>query len=47
MFKNIKVNNDEPLIEDVTREFNKGSGRLVTRVVTRALAHAYAEPIDL
>ena len=24
MFKNIKVNNDEPLIEDVTREFNKG-----------------------
>ena len=24
MFRNIKVNNDEPLIEDVTREFNKG-----------------------
>ena len=24
MFKNIKVENDEPLIEDVTREFNKG-----------------------
>ena len=24
MFKNIKVNNDEPLIEDVTREFNTG-----------------------
>ncbi len=24
MFKNIEVNNDEPLIEDVTREFNKG-----------------------
>jgi formate dehydrogenase major subunit len=24
MFRNIKVENDEPLIEDVTREFNKG-----------------------
>ncbi len=24
MFKNIKVENDEPLIEDITREFNKG-----------------------
>jgi len=24
MFKNIKVNKDEPLIEDITREFNKG-----------------------
>jgi len=24
MFRNIKVDNDEPLIEDVTREFNKG-----------------------
>ena len=24
MFKHIQVNNDEPLIEDVTREFNKG-----------------------
>lgn len=24
MFKNIKVENDEPLIEDVTREFNRG-----------------------
>ncbi len=24
MFKNIKVNNDEPLVEDVTLEFNKG-----------------------
>ena len=24
MFRNISVNNDEPLIEDVTREFNKG-----------------------
>jgi len=24
MFKNIKVNNDEPLIEDITLEFNKG-----------------------
>ena len=24
MFRNIKVNGDEPLIEDVTREFNKG-----------------------
>jgi len=24
MFKNIKVENDEPFIEDVTREFNKG-----------------------
>jgi len=24
MFKNIKVENDEPLIEDLTREFNKG-----------------------
>ncbi len=24
MFKHIKVNNDEPLIEDITREFNKG-----------------------
>ncbi len=24
MFKNITVNNDEPLVEDVTREFNKG-----------------------
>ncbi len=23
-FKNIQVNNDEPLIEDITREFNKG-----------------------
>ena len=22
--KNIKVENDEPLIEDITREFNKG-----------------------
>ena len=24
MFKNIKVENDEPLIEDITREFNRG-----------------------
>lgn len=24
LFKNIKVNNDEPLIEDITREFNSG-----------------------
>ena len=24
MFKNIKVNGDEPLIEDITREFNRG-----------------------
>ncbi|WP_235615309.1 formate dehydrogenase subunit alpha [Candidatus Thiodiazotropha endoloripes] len=24
LFKNIKVTNDEPLIEDITREFNKG-----------------------
>ena len=24
MFKNIKVNNEEPLIEDITREFNRG-----------------------
>ena len=24
MFKNIKVENDEPLVEDVTREFNRG-----------------------
>jgi formate dehydrogenase major subunit len=24
MFKNIKVNKDEPLVEDITREFNKG-----------------------
>ncbi|NNF96828.1 MAG: formate dehydrogenase subunit alpha, partial [Halobacteria archaeon] len=24
MFKNIKVSNDEPLIEDITREFNRG-----------------------
>ena len=24
MFRNLKVDNDEPLIEDVTREFNKG-----------------------
>ena len=24
MFKNIKVNGEEPLIEDITREFNKG-----------------------
>ncbi|MCG7867337.1 MAG: molybdopterin-dependent oxidoreductase, partial [Candidatus Thiodiazotropha taylori] len=24
LFKNIKVSNDEPLIEDITREFNKG-----------------------
>ncbi len=24
MFKNIAINNDEPLVEDVTREFNKG-----------------------
>ena len=24
LFKNIKVENDEPLIEDITREFNKG-----------------------
>ena len=24
MFRQIKVENDEPLIEDVTREFNKG-----------------------
>jgi len=24
MFKNIKVNNDEPLVEDITREFNRG-----------------------
>lgn len=24
LFKHIKVNNDEPLIEDITREFNKG-----------------------
>jgi len=24
MFKNIQVNNDEPLVEDVTREFNRG-----------------------
>jgi formate dehydrogenase major subunit len=24
MFKNIKVNKDEPLIEDITREFNRG-----------------------
>ncbi len=24
MFKNIKVENDEPLVEDITREFNKG-----------------------
>lgn len=24
LFKNIKVNNDEPLIEDITREFNRG-----------------------
>ncbi len=24
LFKNIQVNNDEPLIEDITREFNKG-----------------------
>ncbi|MGI9354027.1 MAG: formate dehydrogenase subunit alpha [Rhizobiaceae bacterium] len=24
MFKNIKVENDEPVIEDITREFNKG-----------------------
>ncbi len=24
LFKNIKVNNDEPLIEDITREFNNG-----------------------
>jgi formate dehydrogenase major subunit len=24
MFKNIKVTNDEPLIEDITREFNRG-----------------------
>ena len=25
MFKNIKINGDEPLIEDITREFNKGT----------------------
>lgn len=24
LFKNIKINNDEPLVEDITREFNKG-----------------------
>ncbi len=24
LFKNIQVNGDEPLIEDITREFNKG-----------------------
>ncbi len=24
MFKNIQVNNDEPLVEDITREFNRG-----------------------
>ena len=36
MFKNIKVEKNEPVVEDITREFNRACGRSATPASRRS-----------